>query len=69
MYGLVLSVIIVYLFGKVMDFLISKHGDFDMIQELTREYLNPPELHIVSDCGFVELDSRWQHTDSLQPYS
>lgn len=40
-----------------------------MIQELTREYLNPPELHIVSDCGFVELDSRWQHTDSLQPYS
>lgn len=40
-----------------------------MIQELTRENLNPPELHIVSDCGFVELDSRWQHTDSLQPYS
>lgn len=40
-----------------------------MIQEMTREFLNPPELHIVSDCGYVELDSCWRHTDSLQPYS
>lgn len=40
-----------------------------MIQEMTREYLNPPELNIVSDSGYVELDSSWHHTNSLQPYS
>ena len=40
-----------------------------MIQEMTREHLNPPELHIVSDSGYVELDRSWNHTNSLQPYS
>ncbi len=33
------------------------------------EYLNPPELRMVSDSAYVELDSRWNHIDSLQPYS
>lgn len=40
-----------------------------MNDELRNTYLNPPELRIVSDNGYVELDSRWHHLDSIQPYS
>lgn len=40
-----------------------------MNDALRTEYLNPPELRIVSDNAYVELDSSWRHTDSWQPYS
>lgn len=40
-----------------------------MKEKFGKEYLNPPELRVLADAEYVELDSRWRHIDSLQPYS
>jgi len=40
-----------------------------MNDELRVEYFNPPELRITAESLYIELDSRWRHSDSWQPYS